>query len=319
MISTRFLLGSHNSFTTNLDTSAEMADSTEYSWVDIVSQLSGSFQTILSYIGISLGSKTAKDIALDWSKTQEVSTTQQLVMGIRYFDARLGYQSSTGMIRVVHGLYGQPITQEFAPIAAFARSHPEELIILYLRSFVNFNSATHSLLAQRLRGIFNNTLLAYQNATATRNLASITLSSIASARQGNVIVIYDEQTSFGQRRTSWPPGGSVVSLWAGNSDPSSVISHVDRGVNNYLEPDDDRYSFFLEVQGVATPREGDIATRVTTSSSANLKNTMAEATTRQFTTWLNQQKGLLPNGAINLCLADFVTQSYVDAVIRLNP
>jgi len=75
------------------------------------------------------------------SVAQDQNTLQQLNGGIRYFDLRVYYDTSTNDFHVQHGLRGSKLSEIFDQVRQFIQQHPtsQELIILEL-SHSNFNS-----------------------------------------------------------------------------------------------------------------------------------------------------------------------------------
>lgn len=61
-----------------------------------------------------------------WSITQSLDTTQQLNMGIRYFDLRIATRDDDE-IYFVHGLYADNVRGPLDEIKSFLETHPREV------------------------------------------------------------------------------------------------------------------------------------------------------------------------------------------------
>ena len=239
--------GSHNSFTLNLDKSSDMADD-GLQWMDIINNIGGVIQPVANFFGALLGGQhrnsarrvgsalggltgSSKDLAVEWGRTQDLDVGQQLNLGVRFFDARLGYQKETGHIRIVHGLHGRSLATEMLPIVEFARQHPEEVVIIYFRNFFNFDSNAYNLLQLRLNQIFDETLIKYNE---TKSLTNVTLNSINEQRQGNVVIIYNDPTKWNRGYTEfWYPFNAIVSIWANSYSESAILRRMDSAYSQY--------------------------------------------------------------------------------------
>lgn len=93
-----------------------------------------------------------------WSKVQSVNLTSQLCMGIRYFDFRLQYEETSGIILVVHLMKSEPLSDGLETINSFLHSHDKELVILDFQHFVGFTARVHSSLTHLLRVAFGDKL-----------------------------------------------------------------------------------------------------------------------------------------------------------------
>ncbi|CAH8847826.1 unnamed protein product [Trichobilharzia szidati] len=78
-------------------------------------------------------------ITYPWCKTQSLSITAQLKLGIRYFDLRICNMIKntkskslklTEEFYIVHGQYAQPLANELKRINEFIKAHPNEVILL---------------------------------------------------------------------------------------------------------------------------------------------------------------------------------------------
>jgi hypothetical protein len=67
-----------------------------------------------------------------WSTTQDLDYPAQLDAGIRYLDVRVAYSGSAARgWRIVHTLFStDPLAADMASIAAWARAHPSEVVIV---------------------------------------------------------------------------------------------------------------------------------------------------------------------------------------------
>lgn len=69
-----------------------------------------------------------RKICYRWSVTQAFDVTEQLRLGIRYFDFRVSHRGKF-QFEIVHGLYGSEIGNLLVEIVRFLESHPKEVLL----------------------------------------------------------------------------------------------------------------------------------------------------------------------------------------------
>ncbi|KRX99550.1 DDRGK domain-containing protein 1 [Trichinella pseudospiralis] len=94
-----------------------------------------------------------------WGRCQELNVTDQLRLGIRYFDVRVAFLpgecEQSLDIFLLHGLYGRPIKEVLNEMYTFIIDHPEEILILDINHFYNFNDELHRKFLGQLEHLFN--------------------------------------------------------------------------------------------------------------------------------------------------------------------
>ena len=128
------LAGTHNSFTFHLDESGNVA-----------SDASPTVQSLVTWFGA-----LAKNIVINWSKTQSLGVNAQLRAGIRYFDIRVSGRPDSSELFVVHGLYGPTVESCLDNLATFLDEHCCEIVLLDFNHFYDMDSAAHDRLIKML-------------------------------------------------------------------------------------------------------------------------------------------------------------------------
>lgn len=72
--------------------------------------------------------RVVKKFIVDWSRTQDLSVSDQLKCGVRYFDLRFGTKTGTEDLYIVHGLYSNSVKEIFDAITVFLEEHQQEVI-----------------------------------------------------------------------------------------------------------------------------------------------------------------------------------------------
>jgi len=97
--------------------------------------------SILSSLDIPRSALTAnKDILMRWSVTQSLSATQQLEVGVRFFDLRVAKHKTSGQIHIVHGLMGTNLAVHLREIKTFLEGHRKEVVFLYFQKYYNMDT-----------------------------------------------------------------------------------------------------------------------------------------------------------------------------------
>lgn len=278
-----FVTGSHNSFTGRLEKYGDL--DTEYpQWLNDLLNNWMKLEDI------------AKEKIYNWSKTQDTSFTDQLRIGVRYFDLRISVRN--GDFYLSHTLYAQRVQDAFTEIKSFLNCHPTEVILLDINHLYGFDSATtHEKLVSVIRQVFGNELCPYQN------IFQVTLEHIWSQKQ-QVLVFYHDSDTTARHHFLWP-ASNITSPWPNLSNENDLLRYLnDRlwlGRNNDI---------FYVTQAVLTPD----ADFILTHYEGSLKQDMSLSS--RFLSWL-QSKHSGYDG-INVFIMDFINESYTASVIELN-
>ncbi|KAL5110711.1 PI-PLC X domain-containing protein 2 [Taenia crassiceps] len=113
-----------------------------------------------AFIVLILLGKFGKVLSARWSRTQDVSLSEQLAAGIRYFDFRVILREVDGLFYFVHGQFAKEVSTELLSIRSFLQEHPKEVVLLdfnHLYSFSNPDSV--SLLENTIVKVFSSMLV----------------------------------------------------------------------------------------------------------------------------------------------------------------
>lgn len=243
-----------------------------------------------------------------WSRTQNLTITEQLEAGVRYFDFRVAVHPQTMEFRFVHGLYGGLVPLALRDINTFLTSNPLEVVILDFNHFYNMNQTAHNMLLTEIRNVFGYKSVPPPFTTPNYKMWGTNLQVLWQTPY-RVIPLYHDDNIV-QYPEIWA-GSYIESPWANTSDVSTLIDFLD---TNYTKKYRDRNDSFYCWQGVVTPRPRDVALNVGSS----LERRMATKATEEFVKWLQNGKVPGPQG-INICSSDFVEKhEFIQNVISLN-
>uniref|UniRef100_T1JBT7 Phosphatidylinositol-specific phospholipase C X domain-containing protein n=1 Tax=Strigamia maritima TaxID=126957 RepID=T1JBT7_STRMM len=107
----------------------------------------------MSHLLIIFGS-IMKRLIYQWWVTQDATFTQQLNLGIRYFDMRLAPNPDTQHIHLLHGLYAMPLIEALEEILLFLNSHMREIILLHFQHVYQFTNENHNFVIEMVRQVF---------------------------------------------------------------------------------------------------------------------------------------------------------------------
>ena len=278
-----FFLGSHDCFSYHLNTKGELGPDCE-----------GVVKNVVDIFG-----SMAKEIIVKWSVTQSQTLTQQLKMGIRFFDFRVAFQTSTNQLHFVHGLYGPKVEPCLQEINSFLESCPKEIIILDFNHFYNMSSEAHHQLLSMLSDIFGKKICSFND------MESITLNKLWTENL-QVVICYHHELALVQSKF-WP-GSTMQSFWAKSDTPSKLLKSLD---DEYQKgrPNECFYNW----QGVLTPN----ATTIIRHLGGSLRSVLAEKANPAFVSWI-KGKNPSPTG-LNIISGDFVELfDFIPTVILLN-
>jgi hypothetical protein len=151
----------------------------------------------LSYIPAFNGFVT--QIIANWARAQPSSIREQLNAGIRYFDIRVGMTG--GELVTTHTLRGAKLATILSEVDAFARAHPQEIVILDFNHFYGVSdlAALAATIVAALRG----------RLVPDRLGPDSTVAEILAA--GNVIVLFDRDLA--PRPTEIWPRNHMRNIW----------------------------------------------------------------------------------------------------------
>lgn len=79
--------------------------------------------------------KSVGEVALLWSRTQDLNFYQQMQGGIRYFDLRAGYNKTTSTWVTFHFLQGAPVIELLQNISEYMKTYRSEIVIIEISHF----------------------------------------------------------------------------------------------------------------------------------------------------------------------------------------
>lgn len=103
------LLGTHNSFTTDITSESKVSPDGE----EILQKLE--FLTVV------------RQVIANWSKTQAYNATQLLQAGIRFFDLRFCYDSDNDSLYFCHGMYSTAVSEVLDQLGTYLENHSKEV------------------------------------------------------------------------------------------------------------------------------------------------------------------------------------------------
>jgi hypothetical protein len=125
-----------------------------------------------------------------WAKTQYLSTRQQLDAGVRYFDARVGYDKASGKVVCFHGNFTNynDYSKDIDELSNFITENPSEVIVWKLLVYDNEPNARQTCLP-----LINEFHKKLNLIPVTPNRFSTTLAGLRDARpdktSGGVILV----------------------------------------------------------------------------------------------------------------------------------
>ena len=96
--------------------------------------------------------RIATNIIARWAKTQQMTTSQQLENGIRYFDVRIVIRPN-GVPALAHSLYLNDLQTELSAMAPFLTKNPHEVILLDFNHFYNVTDEEHRKIIEMLQQV----------------------------------------------------------------------------------------------------------------------------------------------------------------------
>lgn len=154
-----------------------------------------------------------KPIATAWARTTDESIYDQFANGIRYVDLRLTNEPD-GQIYIEHGLRGAEIDVILDDIAAFANSHPKELLVVIAGGFSGiplkgFTPETNVEFVARMEEAFGSRM-------APRSLGTSATLADLWAIDKNIIVLYPDSDMIAANPNLWPDD-TIWRPWTGSN------------------------------------------------------------------------------------------------------
>ncbi|XP_065064309.1 PI-PLC X domain-containing protein 3-like [Rhopilema esculentum] len=269
---------------------------------------------VLNVMNLSRGYKGAEQYLRSeiyrWSITQRLDITQQLELGIRYFDLRVFYKEGEDRLYTYHGLIGAPIEEILLQMANFLDNYPREVLLLdfnHLEKEYNFSRKANKKLTNLLKTTFGEKIFTNKSTQAS-------LSTLWSDGK-NIIVFY---------RSPEEDFSGIVPEFV--MTEKSLLSPFDKGKfssqKSWLEFIENGYEHrptsrtFYVTQGIMQPSILSIAASGLFGSGSLEKWTSDDAT-RSLVRWLHRcRRGV---DGINIVIADFVeNHNFTEAVLSLN-
>ncbi|CAF4059620.1 unnamed protein product [Adineta steineri] len=252
-----------------------------------------------------------RPIIRNWSITQNKNFTEQLQIGIRYFDLRVCRTTDKNLCEkspftFTHGLLGRLVRECLEEMNEFLNKYSQEIILLDFNHFYDFiEDHGHKKLIDLIHEIFGTKLC-----TTARTINECTLNYLWNHKQ-QVILLYDEDADkctpymdkighfFKVCESPWPNTPRVENLFLFLNEKVS-------------QP---RPTTCINVtQGQTTPDGSSIQRNPFSSLYANAKQTNTA-----LIEWIShrQRDPSLING-VNVVICDFADQAFTNSVINLN-
>ena len=254
-----------------------------------------------------------KKIMHRWSVCQNLSFSEQLKAGVRYFDLRIGFKHKASKVleteehhhkalRFVHGLYGSQVRTGLAEFQHFLEEHPREVVFLHFQHFYNFKEDTHKHCINLITKMFDRKLC-----PEPKHASDLTLKHMWE-KNLQVIVLYKHSSVEQEGSLIWNTR-QIENPWGNASSSGDLIKFLRNGTKGVERKD----KKFHVSQAVVTPNQSMIMKHCTSS----LKECCAKKAYKDIDKWL---QSLSPNEhGRNIFMADFVEMGdFIQNVLRLN-
>lgn len=233
----------------------------------------------------------------NWSKTQSLQISDQLSLGIRYFDLRLCPRGQSRTFWSLHGLFCDEILDVFRALQTFLDQNPKEVVLLDFNHFYAMKNDDHIQLTKLIVETFQHKLCPRQESITNLNLKKMW------QNQWQVIVFYRDIVR--DPKMIWSDD-SCISPWPNSANQTIALQYLE----NHLKtrPNDK----FYVCQGILTPQVSTVLSKPCFS----LKTGLVDNWNPIFLQWVKKQN-LGANG-LNIVILDFVDLSCVQCVLNLN-
>ncbi|XP_074646072.1 PI-PLC X domain-containing protein 3-like isoform X2 [Tubulanus polymorphus] len=225
----------------------------------------------------------------DWSVAQNMSATQQLIAGIRYFDFRIayGYANKTAPLDYYagHGLLAGPVLQKLIEINTFLETRPGEVVILDFQAIFNVSLPTYTILGNLIHAIFGSKIFPCSNL----NPLNVSLQQLVSLNK-RVLVLFKHPSSAAVFR-DFCNRTILSNPWADTTELSTLLPFLTQHFNSRNK------TMFYIVQGMLTPRLESVVSCI--FSHCVTLETYAKSTNPALVDWLKTKSD------VNIVITDY--------------
>lgn len=243
-----------------------------------------------------------------WFKTQNLSFTEQLKSGIRYFDLRIIKHRETGEIHFVHGLYSRSIVTDYLKdIRNFLDKNQKEIVILDFNHIYDMDNDDHNILCTEIETIFSGIMLNTRKcAESDLSPSKMTLSKLGEMN-GRVLVFYGNSRACTKTEHIWPRHELEI-LWPYTPRRELVATNLKHAYGEL-----DRKDIMVVWHGILTPHSDDKFLK-RTEKYKDLHDYVS-STTKDIVTWISSQTEV----NLNVVCADFIEENnFTKHVIAVN-
>ncbi|KAL1122206.1 hypothetical protein AAG570_003611, partial [Ranatra chinensis] len=234
-----------------------------------------------------------------WCVTQKYTITEQLNLGIRFFDFRVSVKVEDDNFYFVHGMYGEEINGPLNDILRFLQDRDNEIAILDFQHFYALGPQEHMRLIGLLKDVFCPAICPLPD-----NIADVTLAWMKQ-KGYKVIIIYRDKSCLGDV-CLWP-SKRWPTPWPETMSPATLINFLESGTKT--RPTNCGYVS----QCLLTPTKSTVATHVF----SDIRKKCARPAALVTIPWLESKH----DGCINVAIADFVEDNdgiFPRTVVSLN-
>ena len=239
-----------------------------------------------------------------WTKTQNLTVTEQLTAGIRYFDIRTSSRPNDDNLYFVHALYGPTVFEVLEEINSFLKLNPKEIVFIDFQHFYRMSDEDHKRLIKFITELFGHKIVPQ---TSQLLMDKITLNSLW--KKGQQVFVYYRDETFRLQNPDFWPSRALPNPWGNTVNIETLMNFLTKEVNN--RPPN---SMFV-TQGVLTPNNS----YVTLHFFSSLHHYLVIDCNRNLVDWLNGK--VQGPKCPNIVMCDFIEwQNYEipKLVIKLN-
>jgi len=284
--------GTHNSGSYPISVGSRITDRSELS--HILGEDSGSDPRIMDLV---------RAVGPGWSKCQEHSIADQLMMGNRYLDLRVYCDKETDEYYLEHFFIGSNLTDELLHIAQFVDQHPEELVILDIKSVQN---CSHFLVTR----LFENIGQLFQDKLARPPDVTESLPTYGQlVADGTTVVVALANNEHHERFDwLWDRNTKIDDLYANTASIEELKTYITRKMSRARKP---RALFISQIILTATADE--YIAGLTNSGPADLRE-LALRLNKEFLRWIKYFRQMDPT----IFITDFPDEVLLKKVIGMN-
>ena len=230
-----------------------------------------------------------------WSKTQELTITEQLNEGIRYFDMRI--QKYKGIIYTVHGVFCKPLESLLIEIIVFLSDHPSEVVIIDINHVYEMEVEDHLKLLNQMSELFGELLVPSEKI----NL-NVSLNELIERKQ-RVFLFYDRPEEVPLPSTIWSQS-DIASYWPNKTNCTDVVTNI---TEEGLQWIDERREKVTVLQFIVTPTFDTIKNGVFHSNVPKSIEDIATSSRENFLSYMKSD--VMREYHINILLIDYVQRN----------